>query len=52
VISHAALTLRQKAASARVHLENERSISLLEQLGFQREGVLRGYVERDGARRD
>lgn len=52
VISHAALTLRLKALSARAHLGNERSISLLEQLGFQREGVLRGSVERDGARRD
>lgn len=52
VISHAALALRLRRLSARTHLGNLRSIALLERLGFSREGVLRGYVERDGERRD
>jgi [ribosomal protein S5]-alanine N-acetyltransferase len=37
---------------ARTHLGNRRSDSLLEKLGFQEEGMLRGFVERDGERRD
>ena len=37
---------------ARTHLGNRRSDSLLEKLGFQEEGILRGFVERDGERRD
>lgn len=37
---------------ARTHLGNRRSDSLLEKLGFHEEGLLRGYVERDGERRD
>lgn len=37
---------------ARTHLGNRRSDSLLEKLGFQEEGLLRGHVERDGDRRD
>lgn len=37
---------------ARTHLGNRRSDSLLEKLGFKEEGLLRGYVERDGERRD
>jgi len=52
VISHAAQTLRLRRLSARAHLGNVRSIALLERLGFSEEGVLRGYVERDGERRD
>lgn len=52
VISHAAQSLRLRRLSARTHLGNLRSIALLERLGFSREGVLRGYVERDGERRD
>ena len=38
--------------SARTHLGNTRSIALLTKLGFQQEGILRGYVERDNERRD
>jgi ribosomal-protein-alanine N-acetyltransferase len=37
---------------ARTHLGNRRSDSLLEKLGFQEEGLLRGHVLRDGERRD
>ena len=52
VIAHAAQGLRLKRLSARTHLGNIRSLRLLERLGFRREGILRGYVERDGRRRD
>lgn len=52
VVAHAAQGVRLKRLSARAHLGNVRSMRLLERLGFQREGVLRGYVERDGRRRD
>jgi len=37
---------------ARTHLGNRRSDSLLEKLGFQEEGLLRGHVLREGDRRD
>jgi len=37
---------------ARTHLGNRRSDSLLEKLGFEEEGLLRGHVLRDGERRD
>jgi ribosomal-protein-alanine N-acetyltransferase len=38
--------------SARFHAGNEASRRVLETLGFSEEGVLRGHVLRDGARRD
>ncbi len=51
VVGHAAgLGLRRLAA--RTHLGNFRSDGLLMKLGFHEEGLLRGYVERDGERRD
>jgi len=37
---------------ARTQLGNRRSDRLLAKLGFQEEGMLKGYVERDGERRD
>src|SRR6185437_14448989 len=37
---------------ARTHLGNRRSDTLLEKLGFEEEGLLRGHVLRDGERRD
>jgi RimJ/RimL family protein N-acetyltransferase len=37
---------------ARFHAGNEASRKLLERLGFAPEGMLRGHVLRDGARRD
>lgn len=37
---------------ARTHLGNRRSDALLEKLGFEEEGLLRGHVLRDGERRD
>ena|SRR5436190_12450204 len=37
---------------ARTHLGNRRSDVLLEKLGFKEEGLLRGFVLRDGDRRD
>jgi ribosomal-protein-alanine N-acetyltransferase len=52
VIGHAAQGLRLKRLQARTHLGNVRSMRLLDRLGFKREGLLRGYFERDGERRD
>jgi ribosomal-protein-alanine N-acetyltransferase len=52
VISHAAQALRLRRLQARTHIGNVRSIRLLERLGFKREGLMRGYVDRDGERRD
>lgn len=52
VIGHAAQGLRLKRLQARTHLGNVRSMRLLDRLGFKREGLLRGYIERDGERRD
>ena len=46
----AAMGLRRLAA--RTHLGNRRSDALLEKLGFSEEGLLKGYVERDGERQD
>ena len=37
---------------ARTQLGNRRSDNLLQKLGFQEEGLLKGYIERDGERRD
>lgn len=38
--------------TARTHLGNRRSEVLLQRLGFEEEGLLRGHVLRDGERRD
>lgn len=38
--------------TARTHLGNRRSEALLEKLGFEEEGLLRGHILRDGKRRD
>jgi ribosomal-protein-alanine N-acetyltransferase len=51
VLSYAA-TLGIRRLVARTHLGNRRSDSLLENLGFREEGLLRGHVLRDGERRD
>ena len=37
---------------ARTQLGNRRSDALLAKLGFEEEGMMKGYVERDGERRD
>lgn len=37
---------------ARTHLGNLRSETLLERLGFEKEGLLRGHILKDGERRD
>jgi len=52
VVDHAAQMLRLQRLTARTHLGNVRSVRLLERLGFTQEGLLRGYVDRDGERRD
>jgi ribosomal-protein-alanine N-acetyltransferase len=52
VIDYGAQALRLKRLSARTHLGNVRSVRLLERLGFHNEGLLRGYVDREGERRD
>lgn len=38
--------------SARTHLGNRRSETLLEKLSFKEEGLLRGHILKDGERRD
>ena len=38
--------------SARTHAGNDRSAALLKRLGFQLEGTLKGYIVREGVRRD
>lgn len=52
LVTHAAQQLRLHRLSARTHAGNLRSIRLLERLGFKQEGLLKGYVARDGVRRD
>ena len=51
VIDHVA-GLGLKRLTARIHIGNHRSESLLRKLHFQEEGYLRGHVDRDGERRD
>jgi [ribosomal protein S5]-alanine N-acetyltransferase len=51
VVAYAATSGLRKL-TARTHLGNRHSESLLEQLGFKEEGLLRGHVLRDGERRD
>ncbi|HEY9236929.1 MULTISPECIES: GNAT family N-acetyltransferase [Phenylobacterium] len=51
VISFAAAKGVRRLA-ARTHLGNKRSDSVLEKLGFEQEGLLRGHVLRDGEHRD
>jgi ribosomal-protein-alanine N-acetyltransferase len=51
VIAYAAGSGLRKL-NARTHLGNRRSEHLLEKLGFEEEGLIRGYVLRDGERRD
>jgi ribosomal-protein-alanine N-acetyltransferase len=51
-IDHSAVALRLRRLSARIHLGDVRSARLLERLGFHEEGLLRGYVDREGERRD
>lgn len=38
--------------TARTHLGNRRSEALLQRLGFEEEGLLRGHILKDGERRD
>ena len=52
VIGHAAEALQLRRLSARVHVGNRRSVRLLERLGFELEGLLRGYIARGDERRD
>ncbi|WP_068875439.1 MULTISPECIES: GNAT family N-acetyltransferase [unclassified Phenylobacterium] len=47
-----AATSGLRKLSARTHLGNRRSESLLEKLGFSEEGLLRGHILKDGERRD
>jgi ribosomal-protein-alanine N-acetyltransferase len=50
VTQAAAMGLRR--LTARTHVGNHRSEQLLERLGFEAEGYLRGHIQRDGERRD
>jgi ribosomal-protein-alanine N-acetyltransferase len=51
VIAYAASNGLRKLA-ARTHLGNRRSEAVLEKLGFEEEGLLRGHIVEDGERRD
>jgi ribosomal-protein-alanine N-acetyltransferase len=51
VVDHAA-ALGLKRLWARAHAGNERSERLLDALGFEEEGYLRGHIQRAGERRD
>jgi ribosomal-protein-alanine N-acetyltransferase len=51
LVSYAATSGLRKL-TARTHLGERRAETLLEQLGFKEEGLLRGHVLRDGERRD
>src|SRR5437879_4706478 len=51
VLAHAA-SLGLRRLTARAHVGNERSETLLAQLGFKPEGYLRGHIHRGGVRRD
>ncbi|MCR5875654.1 GNAT family N-acetyltransferase [Phenylobacterium sp. J426] len=51
VIAYAASNGLRKLA-ARTHLGNRRSEAVLEKLGFEEEGLLRGHILEDGERRD
>ena len=52
VIATAFGALKLERLTARVHSGNEKSVRLLERLGFRYEGTLRAYFLRDGERRD
>ena len=52
VMAFAKSRLKIERFSARTHAGNDRSASLLKRLGFEFEGTLKGYVVRDGIRRD
>jgi ribosomal-protein-alanine N-acetyltransferase len=52
VIAHGKTHLKLQRLSARTHLGNTRSVALLKKLGFQQEGVLFSYIERNNERRD
>lgn len=47
-----AATSGLRKLTARTHLGNRRSESLLDKLGFSEEGLLRGHILKDGERRD
>src|SRR3989344_3922923 len=47
-----AATSGLRKLTARTHLGNRRAESLLEKLGFNEEGLLRGHILKDGERRD
>jgi ribosomal-protein-alanine N-acetyltransferase len=51
VVAYAASTGIRRL-TARTYLGNRRSEAVLERLGFEEEGLLRGHVLRDGERRD
>jgi ribosomal-protein-alanine N-acetyltransferase len=51
ILAYAATSGLRKL-SARTHLGNKRSDSLLEKLGFEQEGLLRGHILKKGQRRD
>lgn len=52
LLAHCASVLGLKRLTARTHVGDSRAEKVLEKLGFQQEGYLKGHVDRDGERRD
>lgn len=52
VIAHGFGALGLGRLSARIHVGNEAARKLLERMGFVQEGLLRGFVRREGVARD
>ena len=52
VVDYGVRRLGAERLSARTHAGNAASVALLTKLGFVHEGTLKGYVLRDGRRRD
>jgi ribosomal-protein-alanine N-acetyltransferase len=52
VIGYGARQLKLERLSARTHSGNAASAALLAKLGFAQEGTLKGFILRDGRRRD
>ncbi len=52
VIAYAFGALGLERLTARIHKGNSASVKLIERLNFRHEGTMRGYILRDGERRD
>ncbi|CAN7144307.1 GNAT family N-acetyltransferase [Caulobacter sp. LjRoot300] len=52
LLAHCASSLGLKRMVARTHVGDARAEKVLQKLGFEQEGYLKGHVDRDGERRD